>query len=456
MKRLFFYILSGLIFPCICQGQNLSDSVTTELGRIIEGFKDRYQSPAISVAIVHDKDIIFSQSLGYTDLERKTPADGNSKYPILSVTKTFTATMLMQLKERGIVSLDDDAIKYVPELEGSKTGTTSLLQLATHTAGLPRNTQADILFAEKADKWMATETGDSTLSMSSKEEFLQSLKFTETEYPKYQLRGYGDRRYSNMGYSILGIALERAAKDDFATYIINNICKPLGMNDTGFTDEPGIQRFLAKGYWYNDNLKSFTETPVFVPNSALYAGGMYSTATDLAKFICFQFTDNSTVLSDNHKAMMQTFNIAWKPSYPFVLHEGSMLGHRGFIAFNTELKIGWVILTNTTNFEFSKMHSMFNQLITPLYNKKAAFSINELAGAYELVGGYGNLEIYIKDGNLYSTYLQDIFPDCPLTPQGYNRFSVRGKSAYSIGYDFITDVSGKIVLNLGQLMWVKK
>ena len=45
---------------------------------------------------------------------------------------------------------------------------------------------------------------------------------------------YGDRHYSNLGYSILGIALERAAKTDYATYIIKNICKPLKMNNTGF------------------------------------------------------------------------------------------------------------------------------------------------------------------------------------------------------------------------------
>ncbi|GHT62466.1 hypothetical protein AGMMS50239_15860 [Bacteroidia bacterium] len=455
MQKLFFYIILGLIFPGICQGQNLPDSVTVELERVIAGFKDRYPSPSISVAIVHNKDIIFSQSLGYADMDSKTPAGINSKYPILSITKAFTATMFMQLKERGAVSLDDDVTRYMPELKGSKTGITSLLQLATHTSGLPRNTQADIHFAERADRWMATGTGDSTLSMSTKEEFLQSLKFIETEYPKYQLRGYGDRRYSNLGYSILGIALERAADSDFAAHIINNICKPLGMNNTGFVDEPKIQSSIVKGYRYDDNSKSFVETPVFVPNSALYAGGMYSTAADLAKFISFQFTDNSAILSDNHKAMMQTFNIGWKPSYPFVLHEGSMLGHRSFIAFNTELKIGWVILTNTTDFEFSQMHDAVNKLITPLYNSKVAFDINELAGTYELVGGYGSLEIYIKDGNLYSTYLQDIFPDCPLSPQGYNRFSVKGKAAYSIGYDFIRDVSGRIVLNLGQLMWVK-
>ena len=363
------------MLPVFSQAQNpIFDSVRSELKTIAEGFRGRYHSPSIVLVVVHKEDILFSEALGYADIDNKIPATIDSKYPILSVTKTFTATMLMQLVEKGTVSLDDDASKYMPELNKpdgtSVIGKTSLLQLATHTSGLPRNTQADISFTKDVDRWMMGDSNIKSIALSSQKEFLNSLKYLESEYTKYQLRRYSDRLYSNLGYSLLGTALERTSKTDCTTYITNNICKPLGMQDTGFLDATQDYGHMAKGYRYSEILKDHIATPVFIPNSGMYAGGMYSTARDLAKFISFQFRENpdEDILSTDNRAMMRAFNIAWKPSYPFVLHEGAMLGYRCEIVFNPELEIGWVVLTNTTDFEFSRMNEMLSQLLTPLFN----------------------------------------------------------------------------------------
>jgi CubicO group peptidase (beta-lactamase class C family) len=318
----------------------LSDSVINELKKGVEGFKDRFHSPSISVVIVHDKNIVFSEALGYTDIENKTPATIDSKYPILSVTKTFTATMFMQVAERKQINLVDEVKKYVPEYAENHDpldkGGTTLLQLATHTSGLPRNSPADIAFTKQIDKWMLAGVKYASITPATNKEFLRSLPFIKKEYPEYELQSYGDRRYSNMGYSLLGIALERAAKKGYGYYVATNICKPLKMDNTGFDTENPENTKLAKGYYYADSLKNFVETPVFKSNAALYAGGMYSTAADLAKYISFQFDDGAqanTVLSRENRAMMHTFKIGWKPSYPFVVHEGSMLGYRCEVAF---------------------------------------------------------------------------------------------------------------------------
>ena len=119
-----FAILAVLLFytmvPKMGQSQNvLNDSIVTELKKGVEGFQARFHSPGIVVAIVHHQNIIFSEALGYTDIENKIPATIHSKYPILSVTKTFTATMLMQLVEQKKIQLADDVKKYVPEYGGS-------------------------------------------------------------------------------------------------------------------------------------------------------------------------------------------------------------------------------------------------------------------------------------------------------------------------------------------------
>ena len=126
------------VIPIVSHSQNrLNDSTILALKTMVEGFKNRYHSPSLVIAIVYDQQIIFSEASGYTDVEKKILATVDSKYPVRSVTKVFTATMLMQLKERGKLSLDDDVRKYVPELNSPrllKDGI-SLLQLSTHTSG---------------------------------------------------------------------------------------------------------------------------------------------------------------------------------------------------------------------------------------------------------------------------------------------------------------------------------
>jgi len=452
-----------IAFSWQCQAQPLHDSISKQLQIGVEGFKNRYHSPSIVVVIVHDKEIIFNESLGYIDVENKIPATVDSKYPVMSVTKTFTATMFMQLFERKTISLYDAVKKYVPEYKGDLNSTdkspTTVFQLATHTSGLPRNSPADINFTKQIDKWMFGGANYATIEPANKNELLQSLKFIQKEYPAYELLSYGDRHYSNLGYSLLGIALERAAKKDYRDYVLDNICRPLQMKNTGFDSENMQDKNLAKGYYYNDSLKDFVKTPAFKSNAAVYAGGLYSTATDLAKYISFQF-DNSAVagsiLSKENRSMMYTFKIGWKPMYPMVLHEGAMLGYRSQVAFIPDLKIGWVILTNTTDFEFSKFNEYIGKLVMPVYERKPVADLNKYTGTYRLSGGDDSLRIYLKNGILYSSYLKDVLPETPLISSGNNKFKGHAKGNYTVSYDFISDDSSEIkVLNMGQLMWVK-
>lgn len=151
--------LTGVLIQTACLAQKqVDDSIARKLNNVISDFKNKFQSPSVVVCLVQDKDIIFSSALGYTDLERKTPATIDAQYPIMSVSKTFTTTMLMQLAERGVVGLNDDVRKYVPEYKvktsSGEMAHTTLLQLATHTSGLPRNSPADVTFTISWDKWV--------------------------------------------------------------------------------------------------------------------------------------------------------------------------------------------------------------------------------------------------------------------------------------------------------------
>ncbi|HTR80193.1 MAG TPA: serine hydrolase domain-containing protein [Bacteroidota bacterium] len=466
MKLHFFSFLLtvGLVHSAMGQApEAVSDSISAQLTAGIEGFKEQYHSPSFVIVIVHDTDMIYSKALGYTDLEKNIPATIDSKYPILSLTKPFTATMLMQLKERNIVGLNDDVKRYLPEYEDSADPTgvsgTTLFQLATHTAGLPRNSQADIGLAKQLDEWLVKGTNISTIAASTKNEFLTSLKFVKPEYPPFQFMRYGERHYSNLGYCMLGIALERAAGTDYASYVIANICRPLKMYSTGFI-APGVDpATLAQGYYYDDSAKALIRAPAFEPNSAIYAGGMYSTAADLAKFIRFQLETGtaSNVLSDEDKAMMQSFHMDWISSYPFLDHDGAMLGFKCEIVFSPVMNVGWVILTNTTDFDFSGVNNCISRLILPSYRMKPITDSTKFTGTYVLAGGLDSLTISLKDGRLYSTYLEKVFAGVPLVPAGFNRFAERGRGKYNVQYDFVTDDGSNVkALNMDQMMWIKR
>jgi CubicO group peptidase (beta-lactamase class C family) len=445
--------------------QRVHDSVAQKLNKAITDFKEKHHCPGLAVALVHENDIVFSQALGTTDLENNTPATIDSRFPIMSVSKTFTATMLMQLTERGTVALHDIVAKYIPEYtvksDYPAPVATTLFQLATHTAGLPRNIPADFNFTESLDRWLLTGGKDSLKGFSTDRELLKTLQYIKLDYPPFHYVSYNDRHYSNLGYSVLGIALQRAAKVDYATYIVHNICRPLQMNSTGCLTEPGINAQMAKGYRYNKNTSRQDKLPRIIINSALYPGGMYSTARDLSTYISFQFENANPqyakVLLPDSRAMMRTLKIGWKPAYPYVVHEGSLPGYRSIVAFNPDTKMGWVILTNATDVDFGPINNSFAEILQAAYKKQPNTNLARYTGTYALPKGYRSLTISMKNDSLYSSYLQDLLPNKPMLPDGGTRFRVEGNNGYNIGYDFATDEKGAIIaVKMGQLTWLKQ
>jgi len=181
---------------------------------------------------------------------------------------------------------------------------------------------------------------------------------------------------------LLGLALERAADTGYQAYVLSRICAPLELSDTGFGTVSTEKNRIAKGYFYRGDDEEFIKAPDFYPNSMVYAAGMYSTASDLAKLISAQFDDGCDFLSGKSKRMMQQLGIGWLRNYPFVVHEGSMLGARSEIIFNPELRIGWVILANTTDFPFNRINDYISSLIVPLFIAKPVTEPEKYVGTW--------------------------------------------------------------------------
>jgi CubicO group peptidase (beta-lactamase class C family) len=210
-------------------------------------------------------------------MEKKTPATKDTVYRIGSITKQFTALMLLQLVEAGKVRLSDPVEKYFPEVnkvEGRFAGAPpiTLVQLATHTSGMGRE-PADLQTYLKGpvSEW-------------------EKVMIAALPRTKYDFEPGARFYYSNIGYAVLGAALGRAAGQSYVEYVSQKIFTPLGMTHTAFEPNEKIKLQLAKGYGVQGS-RVDAETPerehqgrgYKVPN-----GAMYTTVGDLARFVSFE------------------------------------------------------------------------------------------------------------------------------------------------------------------------
>ncbi|MGX5817687.1 serine hydrolase domain-containing protein [Chitinophaga lutea] len=451
-----YALLTVLLLVCrnVSAQSVIDDTIHARLEQGVKGFRERYHAPSVVLMIVHRDQVIYSGASGYTDMENKLPATVDAKYQIQSITKMFTATLAMHLWERGIIGLHDDIKTYVPEFSA---GGITLMELATHMSGLPRNSAADIGFAKQADAWMLTGKSRGPIAGATTEEFLRSLGSVVREHSAYEILPQDTRHYSNMGFALLGLALGKAANTGFEESLLNRVCRPLNLDNTGFGTVSKGDIVIARGYSYRESDQTFVKTPDFYANAMAPASGMYSTAKDLATFISAQFKEDNGVLSSKGVRMMQALGIGWQRSYPFVKHEGAMLGSRSEIVVHPGLEVGWVILTNTTDFEFSRFNEYIAGLILPLFAEPPVTDTDQYTGTYMLEGGKESIRIYSENGKLYSTYLEDILPRHSLSVAGNHALKYKGPNGRDISYMFLTDGRSKIVaLKLSQLVWTKR
>lgn len=233
---------------------------------------------SLTVGVIMPAGQFWTKSYGVTDIGlRSAPASRKTVYRIGSITKQFTALMLLQLVQQGKVRLSDPVEKYLPEIDRIQgripfAPPITLVQLATHTAGLSREPDD----AEQFTSGPIAHWHDDLLRALGKTRYIHSP---------------GSRySYSNIGYAILGAALARAAGQDYIGYVEEHIFRPLGMKDTAFELNEGIRSRLATGFDIEDNESDSTTSQqelrgrgYKVPN-----GGIYSTVDDLAAFVSFE------------------------------------------------------------------------------------------------------------------------------------------------------------------------
>lgn len=293
---------------------------------------------------VFDRDsIIWNDSYGFANKKASESASVQTRYIIGSITKVFTAVAILQLQEKNKLNIDSCVSYYLPEFAIKQRFPDSrpitIRDVLTHHAGLP----TDIFlhkFAERPPRF---------------EEILYYLNQQSTCFPVGKIRSY-----SNIGYALLGMIIEKVSGTPYTEYVQKNIFAPLAMNNSGFYTSTKQQDILSQAYDIDGVEKE--ELPIYdVP-----AGAIYSTVEDMVKF-GQSFLNNSSQLLHpqtlkNMFALQNKeirFDLYDKSAICFTIknkaqelgrvleHGGATMYHRGELYLAPDAGIGCVMLSNS-------------------------------------------------------------------------------------------------------------
>jgi CubicO group peptidase (beta-lactamase class C family) len=319
---------------------------------VAAAFVKENRIPGAAVGVVHDGELVWSKGIGYADLEKKRRSSPKGLYRIASITKTFTAAAIMQLRDAGKLSLDDPAVTYLPELEQAANAfgpveSLTIRRMLSHESGLqsePPGTDWSLVRYES----------DPVATLARVEEIATTVP------PNLQWK------YSNLAYQLLGEIVERVSETPYRAYVGRKLLTPLGMSATTFDPVPArLRARQATGYeprFLSDELEPAPhEHDIFGAE-----GGLWSCVEDLARWLSCQFTGKTAsgkvllgaeTLREMHKprylvddAWTRAWAIGWyavrKNDVVWRMHSG---GHYGFITdacFDPEEKVGAIALLN--------------------------------------------------------------------------------------------------------------
>ena len=273
-------------------------AILPTLDQICQDFATKNHLPSLVYGLVVDGKVIHSNALGIANTTTNSKANLQSVYRIASMSKSFTAMAILQLRDAGKLRLDSPVSLYIPELKGQKFSTDSpeitIRHLLTHAAGFPED-----------NPW-----GDRQLAISDEtmlKMFKKGISFSNTPGVAYE--------YSNMGFAMLGYIIKKISGQTYQNYIIEKILKPLGMNNTywDYTKVPKTQ--LALGYrWLDEN---WVEQPMLGDGAYGAMGGMMTTIEDFGKYMAFHLTaspsnkpESSVLKRSSLREMHQPWNFS--------------------------------------------------------------------------------------------------------------------------------------------------
>ncbi len=328
--------------------------IAGELEAKAAAFVKEHRLPGAAVGVVHGDDLVWSAGVGFADVASRHAPDASTLYRIASITKTFTGTAIMQLRDEGRLHLDDPLVAYVPELRDAASPfgpieTVTIRRMLSHESGLAGD--------PPGTDWSTPPVYEGLIAPN-----LARAAEIGTRIPPN-----AQQKYSNIAYQLLGEVVARVTGVPYVDHVRSAILEPLGMTNTHF--EPVPDEALARratGYnarWLSDEL-----TLADLSVTVWAEGGLWSCVSDLARWISFQLREDAgardgaqvlagSTLKEMHTARYlgneewtEAWGITWyairKDGVTWVQHSGGLHGFATNVCFDPKEGVGAIVLVN--------------------------------------------------------------------------------------------------------------
>jgi CubicO group peptidase (beta-lactamase class C family) len=341
----------------------LGGALGRDLERQVRQAQSQWHCPGLSAGLVRDGVLVWSCHVGSARLDPDVAPTDDTQYMIGSITKTFTAVLIMALRDAGRLSLDDRLEKYLPD---TRHGAITIRQMLAHASGLQREPVGRI--------W-------ENLDAPDQERLLRELEDAEQVLPVHFAF-----HYSNLAFALLGQIVERLEARSWGEVVTKRILVPLEMKNTALAPDNADR---ALGYQVHPHTGVATLEPQFDLKATAPLGGLWSTVADLGRYASFMADPIDEILApatvdEMCRPLIMTDVEGWTRAYGLgydlqrsgerVLagHGGSMPGFLSGMRVRRQDRVGAVVLANTT--AGAQPVTLAGQLVTAVLDAEPALA----------------------------------------------------------------------------------
>jgi CubicO group peptidase (beta-lactamase class C family) len=341
----------------------LGQGLVRDLERQVRQAQSQWHCPALSAGLVRDGALVWSCHVGSARLAPDAAPTDDTQYMIGSITKTFTAVLIMALRDAGRLSLEDRLEKYLPT---TRHGAITIRQMLAHASGLQREPVGRI--------W-------ENLDAPDQERLLRELEDAEQVLPVHFAF-----HYSNLAFALLGQIVERIEARPWSEVVTERILAPLEMKNTTLAPDNAGR---ALGYQIHPHTGVATMEPQFDLKATAPLGGLWSTVADLGRYASFVADPIDEILAsatvdEMCRPLIMTDVEGWARAYGLgydlqrigerVLagHGGAMPGFLSGMRVRRQDRVGAVVFANTT--AGAQPVALAGQLVTAVLDAEPALA----------------------------------------------------------------------------------
>ncbi|MBA3442260.1 MAG: serine hydrolase, partial [Pyrinomonadaceae bacterium] len=378
------FVVVGLL---VLQSQVFAQDKTAKIDEVMRLSHSYGQFNGV-VLVAEGGKVIYRKGFGLANMEWNIPNEPDTRFRLGSITKQFTAMLILQLAEQGKIKLDGKLSDYLPDYRKDTGGRITIHQLLNHTSGIPSYTSLPGFIADQSRDPYAVDA------------FIKKYASRDLEFEpgsKYS--------YNNSGYFLLGAIIEKITGKTYEQALKESILDPLGMKNTGYDHHDTIIPKRAAGY--RKAPKGYENAPYLDMSIPYAAGSMYSTVDDLFLWDQALYTDK--LLSSTYKELMfkpnlENYAYGWivtktslgqtKETVPAVMHGGGINGFNTLLVRLIDRKHTIVLLDNTS--QGRSQNSISKAITNILYDQPYDAPKQSIAEALLPTATDKNVEAAIK------------------------------------------------------------